>query len=368
MRHQPVALVHLPHDPLQRHHRLGRVGDDGGQQVRDVLVDRELDHLGVDHDHPQLLRRQPVEQRQDHGVDRHRLARAGGAGDQQMRHAGEVGDDRLAGDVLAQRQRQARAAAGVDVGLQQLAQIDGGAALVGQLDADHVAAGDDGDAHRQRAQRAGDVVGEADHARGAGAGRRLQLVEGDHRAGLGVDDLAAHAEIVEHGLELARGLGQGLRRLAWAGDRLDRRQQVEARQLEARCPAAPAAGSGAGAGLRGGGADGGSAAGGAAARPAAAAAGRPRLPRSAASSTSLRRARRDGRRRPRPRLVGRRRASPGRRRRPSSMPADAVADQPAGASAWRHRRRRPAGGRPRASRRRACPRPRCPRPSGRPAP
>jgi S-DNA-T family DNA segregation ATPase FtsK/SpoIIIE len=32
----------------------------------------------------------------DHGVDRHRLARAGGAGDQQVGHAGEVGDDRLA--------------------------------------------------------------------------------------------------------------------------------------------------------------------------------------------------------------------------------------------------------------------------------
>ena len=63
-------------------------------------------------------------------------------------------------------------------------------------------------------------------------GRRLQLVEGDHRPGLGVDDLAAHAEIVQHPLQRARGLGQtrpveidvaALARL---------REELERRQLE----------------------------------------------------------------------------------------------------------------------------------------
>jgi hypothetical protein len=49
----------------------------------------------------------PVEQRdEDHGVDRHRLARAGGAGDEQVRHAGEVGDHRLAADRLAEAERE----------------------------------------------------------------------------------------------------------------------------------------------------------------------------------------------------------------------------------------------------------------------
>ena len=43
---------------------------------------------------------------------------------------------------------------------QQLAQIDGLALGVGQLDADGVAAGHDGDAGGDRAHRAGDVVGE----------------------------------------------------------------------------------------------------------------------------------------------------------------------------------------------------------------
>jgi hypothetical protein len=48
----------------------------------------------------------PVQERQDHGVDADRLARAGGAGDQEVGHLGEVGGERVALDGLAQRQRQ----------------------------------------------------------------------------------------------------------------------------------------------------------------------------------------------------------------------------------------------------------------------
>ena len=65
-----------------------------------------------------------------------------------------------------------------------------------------------GDAGGDRAHRAGDVVGEADDARGFDAGRRLQLVERDDRAGADIDDLALDAEIVEHAFEQARVLLQ----------------------------------------------------------------------------------------------------------------------------------------------------------------
>ena len=88
-------------------------------------------------------------------------------------------------------------------GGEELAQEDRLAAGVRQLDADGVAAGDDGDARGDGAHRAGDVVGEADDARRLDAGRRLQLVERDDRAGADVDDLAAHAEILEHAFEQA---------------------------------------------------------------------------------------------------------------------------------------------------------------------
>ena len=106
LRHLLVALLHLAHRPLQRDHRLLRVGDDRREQMRDAVVDGELEHLRIDHDQPALVGLQPVEQAQDHGVDGDRLAGAGGAGDQQMRHAREIDDHRLAADGLAEAERQ----------------------------------------------------------------------------------------------------------------------------------------------------------------------------------------------------------------------------------------------------------------------
>ena len=69
------------------------------------------------------MRRQAVEDGQDHGVDPHRLARAGGAGDEQVGHLGQVGDIGLAADGLAQRQGQGLARLLVFVGREQVAQV-----------------------------------------------------------------------------------------------------------------------------------------------------------------------------------------------------------------------------------------------------
>jgi hypothetical protein len=112
------------------------------------VIAGEFQHLRIDHDEFAAVRRQAVDQRQDHGVDRHRLARAGGAGDQQMGHAGEIDDHRRAADILAQHQRQLRRRALVILRRQELAQPHGLADAVGQLDADDALAGDHRDAHR----------------------------------------------------------------------------------------------------------------------------------------------------------------------------------------------------------------------------
>ena len=125
-----------------------------------------------------------------------------------MRHAREIGDDRRAADVLAEHEGEARRGALVGVGGEQLAQIHRLGLAVGQLDADDVAPGNDRDARRDRAHRARDVVGEADDARRLDAGRRLELVERDDRAGPHLHDLAVDAEIVEHGFEQPRVLLQ----------------------------------------------------------------------------------------------------------------------------------------------------------------
>ncbi|GJE53001.1 hypothetical protein GOFOIKOB_6076 [Methylobacterium tardum] len=199
--------------------------------MRDAVIDRQLQHLRVDHDQAALFRLEPVEQAEDHGVDRHRLARAGGAGDEQVRHAREVGDDRLAADVLAQAQSQLVLALGEVGRREQLAQVDGLAGLVRQFDADDVAAGDDRDAGRDRRHGAGDVVRQADHAAGFGAGRGLELVEGDDRAGPHRQDVAAHAEILDRLLEVEGVLLQHVGIDLLAAARRRQGEQVEGRQL-----------------------------------------------------------------------------------------------------------------------------------------
>ena len=225
LRHLLVALFHLAHRPLQRDDGLARVGDDRREQMRNAVIDGELEHLGIDHDQPALVRREPVEQAENHGVDRDRLAGAGGAGDQQVRHAREIDNDRLAADGLAEAERQLRLRLGVFVGRQHFAEVDLLALVVRQLDADGVAAGHHRDARRQRAHRAGDVVGEADDARRLDAGRGLQFIERDDRAGTRVDDLAAHAEVLQHAFQRLRALLDRFRARREAVGRLRHRQK-----------------------------------------------------------------------------------------------------------------------------------------------
>ena len=150
-----------------------------------------------------------IQDRQDHGVDPHRLAGAGGARDQQMRHAREVGHIGLAADGLAQRQRQQMALLVVFGAGQEVAQVDRLALGVGQFDANGVAALDHADAAGARRHRAGDVVGQGHDAAMLHAGRGHQFVQGDHGAGADLVDLAAHAELLQHALQ---HLGVGLQR------------------------------------------------------------------------------------------------------------------------------------------------------------
>ncbi|GJD68969.1 hypothetical protein MMMDOFMJ_1895 [Methylobacterium gnaphalii] len=179
--------------------------------MRDAVIDRQLQHLGIDHDQAALFRLQPVEQAQDHGVDGHRLARAGGAGDEQVRHASEVGDDRLAADILAEAERQLVLRVDEILRGQQLTQVHSLAHRVRQFDADHVASGHDGDAGRDGGHRACDVVRQTDHAAGLCTGGRLEFVQGDDRTRAHREDVAAHAEILDGLLQVERVLLQFVR-------------------------------------------------------------------------------------------------------------------------------------------------------------
>ena len=100
--HELVAALHLGHAPVQAVGGLFHVRHDRGQQVRNAFVDRHFQHLGVDHQQAHIARLGLVEQRENHGVDPHRLARARGTGHQHVRHLGQVCHHRVAHDVLAQ--------------------------------------------------------------------------------------------------------------------------------------------------------------------------------------------------------------------------------------------------------------------------
>ena len=78
----------------------------GRQQVRDAVVERQFDALGVDHHELDLARRGAVEQAGDDDVQADALAGVGRAADQQVRHPGQVGVLVFAGHVLAEREGQ----------------------------------------------------------------------------------------------------------------------------------------------------------------------------------------------------------------------------------------------------------------------
>ncbi len=128
------------------------------------------------------------------------LPGAGGAGDQQVRHAREVGPDRGARDVLAEPDRQRARGCGQVV--EDVAERDEVRLEIRNLDAHRLLAGDRReDPDLGRRQRIGEVVFECCDLRDLRARRELQLVACDARSG----DLAA-----DRGLdsEVLQGLHQ----------------------------------------------------------------------------------------------------------------------------------------------------------------
>ena len=121
-----------------------------------------------------------------------------------MRHPGQIGHHGLPANVLAERQGQPAAVLLRGFRRKDFAEIHGFALFIRHFDADDVAARDGGDADRGNSERAGDVVGKADHARAADARRRFQFVQGYHRPGMIGDDPSLHTVIGEHGFQPAR--------------------------------------------------------------------------------------------------------------------------------------------------------------------
>ena len=94
------TVVHLRTERVERIDRLAGIGDDrivlrfhlGEEMPFDLGVEREFDHLGVDHHELQLRGVFAVEQRGDDRIESHRLTLTRGTRDQQVRHLGQIED------------------------------------------------------------------------------------------------------------------------------------------------------------------------------------------------------------------------------------------------------------------------------------
>ncbi len=196
--HQLVATLHLADAPAQGVGGILHVGDHLGQQMGDTFVDREFQHLGVDHDEAQIVRRRLVEHGDDHGVDPHRLARASGTGHQQVGHLGQVHHHGFPRDVLPQPHGQRIVAAREGLAVQGLTQVDGLAHPVGQLDADKGLARDNlHHPHTAGGERTGEIPGEIGDLARLHARRQIQFEAGDDGARIDADHLGLHVVVGE---------------------------------------------------------------------------------------------------------------------------------------------------------------------------
>ncbi len=153
-----------------------------------VLIKGEFHRLRVNEYQTQLRRIALVEQREDHRVDADRLARAGGAAHQHVGHARQIDDERLAGDVLAQRKRKQRFAFLELLAADHLGQVDGHALLdsVRNLKPHVRSVGNRrNNADRMDGERSGQILADRLDMASLDAVGKLQPVLGNDGPGLG---------------------------------------------------------------------------------------------------------------------------------------------------------------------------------------
>ena len=203
-----VAGVHLAHHPLQGLGRLLRGGDDRGDEVGDALVDGQLHPLGVHQHHAHLLRGGTHHDRGNHRVDEGGLTRTGLPGHQQVRGLGQVGDDVVALDVLAQPDHQRVRLLARGLGAQDVTELDHLPVAVGNLDADGALTRNGGEqTDLVGGHRVGDVLLQPRDPGDVDPPAPVDLVAGDLGAARVAGDRGVHVELGE---DVLQGLHNGV--------------------------------------------------------------------------------------------------------------------------------------------------------------
>ena len=168
------------------------------------------------------------EETTENRVDAHRFPAAGRAGDEQVRHAGEIADHRVSADVGTERNTQLVAPVRERRRLDRLLEAHQLRRLVGHLDADRGFARDerlDTDRRGQRERQVGLIPEDATHRHADGG---LELVLRDRRPAVRSDDPGLDAEGLQGAHDLVTcGTNFGGEALALAGDGVE---QVGGRQ------------------------------------------------------------------------------------------------------------------------------------------
>ena len=153
-----------------------------------TLIDRQLQHLGIDHDKAQLFRRGLVEHGEDHDVHPYRLARASSPRHQQVGHLGKIDHHRFTGDILAQHHGQRAVGITKTLRIEHFLEIDGLPLGIGQFDTDIRLARDHlHNPHTDRREGTGQVAGETGDLARLHAWRQIQLETGNNRPRIDTD-------------------------------------------------------------------------------------------------------------------------------------------------------------------------------------
>ena len=192
------ATLHLGDSPLQGTRSLLGFGHHGHIEMGQAVIAGKLNALGVDHDQANVLGKRAHEQGRDDGVDHDRLTGTGGTGNKQVRHLGEVGDNRRTLGIAADGKLERTA---LHIG-KHVAQVNVLALAIGNLDTHKRGARNRRkDTHRLGGKRKRDIVLEARNLAHALALAGLQL-KGRHRGtGNPADDASATAKLQQSGLQ-----------------------------------------------------------------------------------------------------------------------------------------------------------------------
>ena len=148
------------------------------------------------------IRRTSSGQREDQAVHAYALAAAGGAGDEHVRHFGDVPHNAVSGDVLAHGKAEPGRRIPEGRGIDDIPEVNSADDLVGDLNAyggDLV--GDRGDADVHHAQRQSQIPGQVGELVQLYPGLQLKIVAGDGGSSGDIADDRADPKAAQRGLQ-----------------------------------------------------------------------------------------------------------------------------------------------------------------------